>query len=149
MSKYDTTDNILNKLDKITKMISAPHYKYYNANPMNHRTTDCVIRSISTALNKSWDDVLRELTDYSLKYKYFINAVELYEIYLKDNGWKKHSAPHKSNGDEYSLLEWLHEFDKEAIVTIEDNHLTYVNHGCVYDIWNCSDMVVNEFWTMR
>lgn len=145
----NTADQILNKLDRLSKVLMTPRYKYYNANPMKHRTTDCVIRAIGTALNKSWDDVLKDLSNYSLKYKYFITSVELYEIYLRDNGWKKHDTPHKKNGNEYILSEWLEMHRFEAIVTINDNHLTYVNNGCVYDIWNCTTETVNEFWTQN
>ena len=33
----------------------------YNNNPKQNKTNDCVIRSISLALNKSWEDVYKDL----------------------------------------------------------------------------------------
>lgn len=146
----DNYDSIMKKLDEIYEQIVLKnHYQYYNVNPKQRITDDCVIRSISAATGKSWDDVLKELTEYSLKYKYFINCEELYEIYLRDHSWVKHKKPLKKNGEEYKLGEWLETFRKESVVTIGDYHLTYVNNGTAYDIWNCTGEPVDVYWTKK
>lgn len=142
-----TSESILESLNKLASLMATDNFRYYNNNPNKYKTSDCVVRAISTALDKSWDDVLKDLTAYALKYKYFINCQELYEIYLKDCRWKKHNAPHKRNGDAYVLGDWLKNFNGEAIVTIDDDHLTYVNNHIVYDIWNCTENEVGVFWT--
>ena len=143
------TDNILQNLNKITSLIETENFRYYNNNPNKYKTSDCVIRAISVALDKSWDDVLKDLTSYALKYKYFINCQELYEIYLQDNKWEKHKSPQKDNGDAYLLGDWLKQFNGQAIVTIDDDHLTYVSENIVYDIWDCTDNEVGVFWTQN
>jgi hypothetical protein len=143
------SEDMLRGLQQLASSMATDHFRYYNNNPNKYRTGDCVVRAISTALDKSWGDVLQDLTSYALKYKYFINCQELYEIYLKDHKWKKHKAPSKRNGDVYSLGDWLKTFGGEAIVTIDDDHLTYVNHHIVYDIWNCTDNEVGIFWTKK
>ena len=125
------------------------HFQYYNCNPKGIVTGDCVIRAISKALNKHWDNVLKDLTKYSLKYKYFIGCTELYEIYLSDNGWEKHKAPRKKNGKPYKLIEWLNVFDNSAIVTIDKNHLTYIDNSTLYDVWDCTQHIVGEYWTYK
>lgn len=146
-------DSIIEKMDKIYNILCKTqhnkHYRYYNANPANIITDDCVIRAISTALDKSWDDVLKDLFKYSLKYKYFINCQELYEIYLQNNKWQKHKKPYRKNGKEYSLNEWLEIFGGEAIVTVGEDHLTYVNKHVVYDVWDCTNGIVETFWTKK
>jgi hypothetical protein len=38
-------------------------YKFYNENPLNKYTDDCVIRAISCATDKSWDFVYDYLSD--------------------------------------------------------------------------------------
>ena len=68
-----TSKEILDNLDKLASLMKAENFRYYNSNPNKNKTSDCVVRAISTALRKSWDDVLKELTEYALKYKYFIN----------------------------------------------------------------------------
>lgn len=141
------TDNILENLNKIQSLLSTDNFRYYNNNPNKYKTSDCVVRAISVAVDKTWEDVLQDLTAYSVKYKYFLNCQELYEIYLRDLKWKKHKVPHKKNGSKYTLSEWLKKFNGVAIVTIDDDHLTYVEDHIVYDIWNCTDNEVGVFWT--
>ena len=50
-------------------------YKFYNANAVNRYTDDCVIRAISCAENKSWDNVYDQLSN-----------IAQYEGTLFDNG---------------------------------------------------------------
>ena len=38
-------------------------YKFYNANALGRFTSDCVIRSVSCATQRSWDEVYDELSD--------------------------------------------------------------------------------------
>ena len=135
--------------DALKKRLLNSCFKYYNANPQKHKTGDCVVRAICAAMDMEWDNVLTDLYKYSLKHKYFMGSEELYEIYLKDLGFTKHKPPRKTNGKSYTLGEWLKDFDKAAIVTINDDHLTYVNDNHVYDIWDCTDEVVNEYWTFE
>lgn len=142
-----TAKSLLHSTEMLKNSLTTDNFHYYNNNPNKYKTSDCVVRAISVALDKSWENILSDLTLYALKYKYFINCQELYEIYLKDNGWKKNKYPHKRNGNKYLLGEWLKSFGKEAIVTIDEDHLTYVNNHIVYDIWNCTDNEVGVFWT--
>ena len=140
-------NDIISRLDKLCELMESGCYKYYNANPKKRKTGDCVIRAICTALDKSWDDVLKDLTEYALKYKYSIASEELYEIYLMDHKWIKHNKPCKRNKNGYILKEWLKKHGEEAIVTIDSDHLTYVCNHIVYDIWDCTEQTVGNFWT--
>ena len=38
-------------------------YKFYNANSRGNFVNDCVIRAISTAEKKTWDETYEELSD--------------------------------------------------------------------------------------
>lgn len=42
-------------------------FHFYNANPKNKYTGDCVIRAISTALEQSWEQTIKELTELGIK----------------------------------------------------------------------------------
>ena len=44
-------------------------FKFHNANPKNRRSGDCVIRAISTATGKSWEEVLTDLCKLALQEK--------------------------------------------------------------------------------
>ena len=68
-------------------------FKFYNANPKDRRTGDCVIRAICTAMDKSWDDVAKGLFEYVIKDKVAMGSTECYSKYLADNGWIKQKQP--------------------------------------------------------
>ena len=42
-------------------------FQYYNANPKNRITGDCVIRALCTAMGKPYETVYRELFEFSMK----------------------------------------------------------------------------------
>ena len=45
----------------------------YNANAKNKFGSDCVVRAISTALNQSWEDTVREMTEVGISIGYVLN----------------------------------------------------------------------------
>ena len=57
---------------------------YTNPNPVGRKTTDCVIRSLSIAFDKSWDMVFDELVRLAQKMKCTPTSKEVYEEYLSN-----------------------------------------------------------------
>ena len=47
-------------------------YKFYNANAKGNYVNDCVIRAISVAENKTWDQTYEELSKIAQKKRNFI-----------------------------------------------------------------------------
>lgn len=121
-------------------------FSYYNCNPHHKRTDDCVIRAIAAGTGDSWEKVLKDLTDYMIKYGYMLNTPDLYGKYLKDNGWVKQSQPVKANGSKIRIKEFLKKFKGCAIVHSGAGHITYVSEGKVYDIWDTSEQIVGNYW---
>lgn len=124
-------------------------FRYYNCNPHHKHTDDCVIRAISAGTGDSWEKVLKDLTDYTIKYGYMLNTPELYGKYLNDNGWVKQKQPVKSNGTKVRIKEFLKKFKGCAIVHSGSGHITYVAEGNVYDIWDTSEQIVGNYWTYQ
>lgn len=148
VTKRNKKNNIDERVEKAIAKLEHSKFHYYNLNPFGYHTGDCVVRAIAAAEGMMWDDVARDLCNYMLKYKYFINSTELYEIYLEDKGWTKHKPPKKKGGATYKLNEWIEKTKgKPTIVTIDDDHLTYVVENKLYDIWDCLDYTVGEYWT--
>lgn len=148
VQKRNKKDSIDERLEAVIKKLEVSKFHYYNLNPSGHHTGDCVVRAIAAAEGMTWEEVARDLYDYMLKYKYFINSTELYEIYLKDKGWTKHRPPKKKGGTTYHLNEWIEKTKgKPIIVTIDDDHLTYIVENKLYDIWDCLEHTVGEYWT--
>lgn len=126
--------------------IYSPQYQYYNNNPLRKSTGDCVIRAIAAGLHADWEDVYRELTEYSIKTGYVQNSKELYGKYLIDKGWVRQKRPSPVNGKRMRLKEFAQNFNGNAIVYAGAGHLTYLSEGKILDTWNPEDRVLNSYW---
>lgn len=121
-------------------------FRYYNCNPYCLHTDDCVIRAITAGTGKSWEEVVSDLSQYMIKYGYMINTPETYSVYLKDNGWVYHKAPVKRGGASMTIGEFAKKFNGHAIVHVDNNHVTYLADGKIWDLWDPSDHIIGEYW---
>ncbi len=133
--------------DVAKERLKSTKFRYYNCNPHHKRTDDCVIRAIAAATGDSWEETLRELTEYMLKTGYMISTPELYGKYLKDKGWKKQKQPVHKDGTKVLIKEFLDTFDGSAVAHAGKGHVTYLSEGNLYDIWNCENEVLGSYWT--
>lgn len=121
-------------------------YHYYNCNPHRKLTDDCVIRAISSSTGDSWEQVLKDLVDYSIKTGYFVNTPECYGKYLKDKGYVKQKQPVHKDKSKVRFKEFVTKFDGHAIAHCGQGHITYVADNSTWDIWDVSDEVVGNYW---
>ena len=91
---------------------NTKYFTYHNANPKGKITADCVVRALSLAMKKSWDEVLTDLYTYALKYKQMLNDDVLYKKYLKDNGWVILKQPRKWDNTKYTGVEFCQELQE-------------------------------------
>ena len=122
-------------------------FHFYNANPKGKYTTDCVIRALCTAMDKSWDEVLTDLCTYAIKYKYMIDEPKCYGKYLEDNGWVKHKQPRKDDNTKYTGEEFVKYKTKGKYVAhIGGHHIVAIKDGRVYDTWDSTDGCIGNYW---
>jgi hypothetical protein len=122
-------------------------FKFYNANPKDRRTGDCVIRAICTAMDKSWDDVAKGLFEYVIKDKVAMGSTECYSKYLADNGWAKQKQPKKADGTKYTGVEFVKKFKGTCVAHIGGNHIVCIKDGKVIDTWDSTDGCIGNYWT--
>lgn len=67
-------------------------FHWYNANPKNKYTGDCVIRAISVTLELPREQVYRDLVEIGIKYGYMMNDPKTYSKYLDSKGWVAKAA---------------------------------------------------------
>ena len=120
----------------------------YNNNPKQKRTNDCVIRALSLGLNKSWEDVYKDLTNLGIKKGLMPNDRNNWKQYLKDFGYKMEKMPKKLNGKRYTVEEFINElaYNKQTYIIKIANHLTVVKDKKLYDTWNCKNKCVGNYW---
>lgn len=144
-------------------------FVYYNANPKNRITGDCVIRALCTAMDEPYEKVYRELFEFSMNNKYMLNDKKCYEKWLESKGWKKKPQPRKWDNTKYTGKEFCEELQDGVpsgngnysrilakigghhIVAIIDKPFLYPNgvvgHSHkVYDIWDSTNGCIGNYW---
>lgn len=128
-------------------------FHYYNANPKNRLGNDCVIRAICTALDQSWEQTVRELTEVGIKKGFVLNDKQTYAEYLKQKGWIKKEQPRKFDGTKYTGKEFCEKLQRSGnapymniIAHIGGHHIVAIVNGKVNDIWNSTDGCIGNYW---
>jgi hypothetical protein len=145
---------------------NTKYFTYYNANPKGKVTGDCVIRALSNAMNKTWDEVLTDLYKYALKYKQMLNDDILYKKYLKDNGWVMLKQPRKWDNTKYTGIEFCKELqegccfnynDKDIMVDgfsniiahIGGHHIIAIKDCKIIDTWDSGNGCIGNIWVKK
>ena len=124
-------------------------FQYYNANPKNRITTDCVIRAISTALEQDYNKTVMEMAELQCQTGYDCSENKLIDLYLNTKGWLKHKQPRKEDNTKYTGKE----FCKRArtyenyIANIGGHHIVAIVNGKVFDTWDSTDGCIGNYWT--
>lgn len=124
-------------------------FHYYNANPKNRFTGDCVVRALCVAMEKPYEEVYRELLESALKTGYSVASKENYDRYLKANGWVKHKQPRKEDNTKYTGKEFCERARpyERYIAKIGGHHIVAIIDGKVWDIWNSTGGCIGNYWT--
>ncbi len=118
-----------------------------NANPKQWKNEgDCVVRALCKATNLSWEEVYQELCDIGLKKCRMPNSKQVYEEFLKEQGFIKCSMPRHCDNTRYTVREFIETFKEELVVISVANHLTYAENDYLYDTWDCSFKSVGNYW---
>lgn len=124
-------------------------FHWYNANPKNKYTNDCVIRAISTALNLPWNKVYKDLVDIGMKYGYMPNDPKTYNKYLESMGWYKQKQPRRYDGTKYTGVEFCKDLCtpyQNVIAHIGGHHIVAIVNAKVYDTWDSTSGCIGNYW---
>lgn len=120
-------------------------WRPYNANPDKNRIGDCVIRAISTALEKPWEDVYIDLCLDGLIQHELPNADGLWGEYLKRKGFKR-GILNCDEGVCVTVEQFCQDHPQGVYLLCPTNHIVAVIDGKFYDTWNCGDETINYYW---
>ena len=119
-------------------------FKYHNINPNGYHIPDCVPRAISVAMNIDYYGVLSMLHKNG-KYN---NCEDLcvccYEKLLDED----FNLPHFKSKNK-TVQDVAKDFKNNILLIRIDGHLTCSMYGDIYDIWNCCDKIVTDFWVVN
>jgi len=118
---------------------------YFNPNPDQRLTEDCVIRAICAATNRDWEDVYIDVVIQGLFMHNMPEANSVWGEYLTNLGFEKTLVPNKCPHC-YTLREFCADNPKGIYVINTDNHAVAVVNGDYYDTWDSGNEIVNYYW---
>lgn len=117
-------------------------YKNYNANPRNNNATDCFIRSLSCATNKSWDYTYGKISDIAQWEGTTMDNRDFIIEYLDRNYTR---APMFKG----TLGEASDYYCDNIILITTRGHIVCSKYGTIYDTWNSSNRYVEFIWIVK
>ena len=81
---------------RIDKYPDTDTFHYYNANPKNKITTDCVYRAISAGLDIPYNTVVTEMAQLQCETGYDCGDNRLIDKYITSKGWESRPQPKKT-----------------------------------------------------
>ena len=118
---------------------------YANPNPCRSEEPDCVVRAISIATGKTWDEVHWDLCLLSHERCTMPSTNWLWELYLKQNGFEKFLLP-KSCPECVTVREFAGRFTDGTYVIGTGNHAVAVISGRYIDSWDSGDSTPTYFF---
>ena len=117
-------------------------YNFYNANPLGLYEDDCVIRSISCATNRSWDNVYDELSDLAQAKGTLLDKKDFVRWYL-DSRFKRIDRP------PYKVYEVARTFKNNIVLCTMKGHIVCIKYGRILDTFNPSNRIVEDVWIVE
>lgn len=118
---------------------------YANPNPAQKNVPDCVIRAISIALDKPWEEVFDELTTFA-RYDHSITSDDyVWGHYLYSLGYIPFILP-ESCPECITVRAFSKIFTKGSYIIGTGFHAVAVIDGDYYDTWDSGNVVPTFFW---
>lgn len=118
-------------------------FVYYNNNPFGHTEPDCVTRAMSLALNKDYRYIRRELYRNAKKNGCDRLTKICYRQILEDKfGLQQRYGQDQTVGHIADLYPY------HNVIMRVTGHLTCSSKGTIYDLFDCRDEIVDEYWVI-
>ena len=95
------------------------YYHFFNKNPKDRRTTDCVVRALATVLNQSWEQTYRDLFEIGMKSCRPPEDSWVTDKYLKSKGCIKINQPKQKDGTKFTGEEICHLIQEGCFISNE------------------------------
>lgn len=124
-------------------------FHFFNANPRNRMTGDCVYRALTVVTGRKWEEMVFACAAMAVKSGYSPVSAENYGRVLELLGFKKCKQPRKENGRKYTGKEFCEMVAKPGVTYfahIGGHHVVAIVDRKVWDIWNSTDGCIGNYW---
>ena len=118
---------------------------FCNPNPAGKLIGDCVIRAISIAENKSWEEVYLDLMAKCFELRDMPSSNNAWGKYLSDIGYKRHIIP-DTCPDCYTVSDFAKDYPTDTYILATGTHTVTVHNGNHYDTCDSGDKPVLYYW---
>lgn len=118
---------------------------FVNPNPDGNLVGDCVIRALSIAMNKPWDDVYMDLALRGFDMKDMPSSNRVWGEYLKENGWRRRVVPDDCPVC-YTVRDFCGEYFRGTYILGTGTHVIAVINSDWMDTWNSADEYPIYYW---
>ena len=119
-----------------------------NPNPLGKQTSDCVVRAIAIATNKSWRRVYRDLCELGAIECELPNTNYLWGLYLDEKGFEQFLLP-ESCPRCVTVRAFCEKFPEKTYVIGTGTHAVAVIDGDYYDSWDSGNEIPSYFWRLK
>ena len=134
-------------MNKEKRMINTEYYHYNNVNPMGKYGQDCVIRAVALMTDTSWNNTVRQMTEFGIMKGFVLNDDHVYPKYLEKNGFVERAEPRDIYNKKISVKDFIKLHPHiNCVANVGSHHVTAIKDGVVNDIWNCSNTVMHKYW---
>lgn len=117
-------------------------YQFYNENPLGIFEDDCVVRALSCATHRSWDEVYSELSDLAQARGTLFDKRHFVRWYL-DTHFKRIEDP------PYKVYQVAQKFKNNIVLCTINGHIICIRYGIIYDTFNPSERIVEDVWLVE
>ena len=113
-------------------------WQSFNPNPRGKRVGDCVIRALSAATDKSWEETYIELCLLGYIAGDLPSSNKIWDTYLKSQGFTRHIVTAECL-ECYTIQDFCNEYPQGTYVIGTGSHAVAVVDGVLLDSWDSSD----------
>ena len=129
------------------------YYEKTNVNFKNKNTTDCVVRALTIATEKKYQEILDMLIDEYKKTGNHIADPKNYSKVLSNLGFTKYAQPKTWDKKKYRIDEIEKVTNADLILVSVNKHLTCIKktgaRKFLIDTWDCRNKYIRNYWIKR
>lgn len=116
-----------------------------NPNPNGSYVEDCVIRAISIATDKPWDEVYINVALQGFIMKNMPSVNKVWGNYLSSIGFVNYLLPNTCP-DCYTIRDFCRDNMIGTFILATGSHVVAVKDGDYYDTWDSGDQMPTSLW---
>lgn len=120
-------------------------YKQFNPNPTGKNVGDCVIRAVSKATGRGWDDIYIALCVQGLADHDMPSANAVWGNYLRRMGFRRRIVP-DTCPDCYTVAQFAQDHPAGIYILALSGHVVCAKNGDWFDSWDSGNETVIYFW---